>query len=103
LYEQAQLVLCPSRFEAAPLVPREAIRAGVPVLLSDIAPHRELLPESTTQLLPVRVEEWAGPVSSLLTSAAARERLKQLQEPAARDQSEALWRTCCEVYQQLLL
>lgn len=45
LVRHARAFVNPSRLEGLPLAPLEAMGCGVPVLLSDIAPHREILPE----------------------------------------------------------
>lgn len=45
-YRSAEVVVCPSRFEGFGLTPMEAIACGVPVVVSDIPPHREFLGES---------------------------------------------------------
>jgi glycosyltransferase involved in cell wall biosynthesis len=42
-YRAAGIVVCPSRFEGFGLTPMEAIACGVPVVVSDIPPHREFL------------------------------------------------------------
>lgn len=42
-YRAAGVVVCPSRFEGFGLTPMEAIACGVPVVVSDIPPHREFL------------------------------------------------------------
>ena len=42
-YRSADVVVCPSRFEGFGLTPMEAIACGVPVVASDILPHREFL------------------------------------------------------------
>jgi glycosyltransferase involved in cell wall biosynthesis len=40
-YHEASVAVCPSRFEGFGLTPIEAVAAGVPVVASDIPPHRE--------------------------------------------------------------
>jgi len=42
-YQSAGVVVCPSRFEGFGLTPMEAIACGIPVVASDIPPHREFL------------------------------------------------------------
>jgi len=42
-YRAAGVVVCPSRFEGFGLTPMEGIACGVPVVVSDIPPHREFL------------------------------------------------------------
>lgn len=43
LLRNARFFVYPSRIEGLPVAPLEALSAGLPVLLSDIAPHREIL------------------------------------------------------------
>jgi glycosyltransferase involved in cell wall biosynthesis len=68
LFTQADLVLCPSRFEGMPLVPLEAQLAGVPVVVSDIAAHRELFGKVPDCFLPGDETAWAGRLYELLAS-----------------------------------
>jgi glycosyltransferase involved in cell wall biosynthesis len=42
-YQQARVVVCPSRFEGFGLTPVEAVASGTPVVASDIPPHREFV------------------------------------------------------------
>ncbi len=42
-YRAASVVVCPSRFEGFGLTPMEGVAMGVPVVASDIAPHREFV------------------------------------------------------------
>ncbi len=42
-YHEASVVVCPSRFEGFGLTPIQAVACGVPVVASDIPPHREFV------------------------------------------------------------
>jgi glycosyltransferase involved in cell wall biosynthesis len=42
-YREAAVAVCPSRFEGFGLTPIEAVASGVPVVASDIPPHREFV------------------------------------------------------------
>ena len=80
----ADLVLCPSRFEGMPLVPLEALEAGRPVVLADIAPHREIVGADFGQLLPAQEAEWPPPLGALLADASARDSLRMRQARLAK-------------------
>lgn len=64
----AHLLLSPAAFEGLPLAPIEALATGLPVLASDIPPHRELAALSPAlQLLPAAdPEAWADRVVAML-------------------------------------
>jgi glycosyltransferase involved in cell wall biosynthesis len=64
----AHLLLAPAEFEGLPLAPIEALATGLPVLASDIPPHRELAALSPAlQVLPaVDPETWAERVVGML-------------------------------------
>jgi glycosyltransferase involved in cell wall biosynthesis len=64
----AHLLLAPAEFEGLPLAPIEALATGLPVLASDIPPHRELADLSPAlQVLPaVDPEAWADRVVGML-------------------------------------
>jgi glycosyltransferase involved in cell wall biosynthesis len=51
-YHQAAVAVCPSRFEGFGLTPIEAIASGVPVVASDISPHREFVGQAA-RLVPL--------------------------------------------------
>ena len=42
-YREASVAVCPSRFEGFGLTPIEAVASGIPVVASDIPPHREFV------------------------------------------------------------
>jgi glycosyltransferase involved in cell wall biosynthesis len=50
-YREASVAVCPSRFEGFGLTPIEAVASGVPVVASDIPPHREFV-GSAARLFP---------------------------------------------------
>jgi glycosyltransferase involved in cell wall biosynthesis len=61
-YGEAAVAVCPSRFEGFGLTPIEAVASGVPVVASDIPPHREfvgraarLVPPDDTAALAVAI------------------------------------------------
>lgn len=74
----AHLLLAPAEFEGLPLAPIEALATGLPVLASDIPPHRELAALSPAlHVLPaVDPEAWAESVVEMVGE------LEQLSEAA---------------------
>jgi glycosyltransferase involved in cell wall biosynthesis len=53
LYSNAAVFVQPSRLEGLPLTLLEASSHGIPVVASDIAPHREILGRAASGLVPV--------------------------------------------------
>jgi glycosyltransferase involved in cell wall biosynthesis len=51
-YRGAAVAVCPSRFEGFGLTPIEAVATGVPVVASDISPHREFVGQAA-RLVPL--------------------------------------------------
>ncbi len=77
---RADLVLSASRYEGMPLVPLEAVREGVPILVSDIPPHRELFEQLAPEsLLPAEHNTWPTHLAAHLTDANTRRYLAATQ------------------------
>jgi glycosyltransferase involved in cell wall biosynthesis len=99
---EAHLLLSPAVFEGLPLAPIEALATGLPVLASDIPPHRELAELSPAlRVLPVGdPQAWADEVVRMLGE------LEQLSEAAvaAREQFSAdrMADETVAVYEQVL-
>jgi glycosyltransferase involved in cell wall biosynthesis len=51
-YREAAVAVCPSRFEGFGLTPIEAVASGVPVVASDIPPHREFVGAAARLVAP---------------------------------------------------
>jgi glycosyltransferase involved in cell wall biosynthesis len=51
-YREASVAVCPSRFEGFGLTPIEAVASGIPVVASDIAPHREYVGGAARMFAP---------------------------------------------------
>ncbi len=83
---EAHVFVLPSRFEGLPLVFLEALAAGLPVIASDIPPHREIDPEGlATRFFP------AGDAAALgreITSLAGDESLRRALAGRARALTE---------------
>lgn len=82
LYATADVLVAASRSEGFPLVPLEAIEAGVPVLLSPIAAHRELMAQRSEALLPDDVARWPDFLARWIRDAEARLALRRAQRSA---------------------
>jgi glycosyltransferase involved in cell wall biosynthesis len=68
-YHEASVAVCPSLFEGFGLTPIEAIASGVPVVASDIPPHREFV-SNAARLVP---PDDLSALASAITSAAGTE------------------------------
>ncbi len=79
LYPNCDLMVSASRWEGMPLVPLEAVEAGVPILASDIGPHREIFGDAAATLLPADDAGWATAMAPYLADAAERASLAALQ------------------------
>jgi glycosyltransferase involved in cell wall biosynthesis len=102
-FPQAELVLCTSRFEGRPLVPQEAISAKVPVVLSDIPAHREILPSLPEAFLPEDERDWPDRLAAVLSSPEARARLRAQQaEALGPDPRERMWSEYHALYTEML-
>jgi glycosyltransferase involved in cell wall biosynthesis len=66
-YHQASVAVCPSRFEGFGLTPVEAVASGVPVVASDIPPHREFV-GGAARLVPADAPALAAAISEALDS-----------------------------------
>ena len=70
-YQEAAVAVCPSRFEGFGLTPVEAIASGVPVVASDIPPHREFVGAAARLVAPDDVPGLAAGIEAALDSAPA--------------------------------
>lgn len=92
LFTGASWVLAPSRSEGMPLVPLEAMEAGVPVLASDIGAHRELFSAAPGSLLPADEARWPDALGVLFDEG-ARAAVKLAQRAVLGDDPrEGYWR-----------
>lgn len=73
MYPSADLVLSPSRSEGFPLVPMEAVEAGVCVKVSKIAAHEELFAKEPSAILPEDERAWPEALELLILSDRARD------------------------------
>lgn len=96
-YHEAAVAVCPSRFEGFGLTPLEAVASGVPVVASDIPPHREFVgraallvpPDDPGQLVEAIGRALDAPAADPaliadLTIAAAADRFASLLGPILR-------------------
>lgn len=101
LFARAELLLAPSRSEGMPLVPLEAIEAGVPVLASQIAPHEELFAGVADSLLEREPSRWTETLARWLGDSDARDALRLAQRRLLGEDPRArLWRDYAALYQR---
>ena len=102
VFPTAHIVLSPSRFEGMPLVPFEAVDAGVPVLASSIGPHREVFAAARGSVLGDDESTWPASIGALVASADARASLARAQRAAvSRDLPATMWRSYESLYRTL--
>jgi glycosyltransferase involved in cell wall biosynthesis len=89
LFDSADLLVLPSRYEGMPIVVLEAMGCGLPVVATDIPGTRELIAEGETGLLvkPEDAADLAGALHRLLSDPAERLRIGA----KARADAEARW------------
>ena len=71
-YRGASVVVCPSRFEGFGLTPLEGLAMGVPVIASDIPPHREFLGGAVRFFAPDDDANLARELQAVLTQPSSR-------------------------------
>lgn len=73
-FAAADVFLLPSRFEGLPFTPLEALASGLPAVLSDIPPHREIaaVGDGATVAALGDVDAWCDAIESTITSLAER-------------------------------
>ena len=99
LYPQSDLVISSSRWEGMPLVPMEAVEAGVPVIVSDIGPHREIFEGVRESMLPSDETAWPQHLASYLGEASARTALATHQRAALpADARRDMWNAYRALY-----
>ena len=65
-YHEAAVAVCPSRFEGFGLTPIEAVASGVPVVASDIPPHREFVGRAARLVPPDDAVTLAAAIATAL-------------------------------------
>ena len=102
LFNSADLMLAPSRWEGMPLVPLEAVQSGVPIVASPIPPHVELFADIPLALLPHAEQEWPGALSRLIANESARTELRSRQAALVPKLGrERMWREYDVLYREL--
>ena len=83
-YHEAAVAVCPSRFEGFGLTPIEAVASGVPVVASDIPPHREFVGRAARLVAPDDPAAIAAAITEALRSPPADPAsVRELSIPAA--------------------
>ncbi len=98
VFTDAAWALAPSRSEGMPLVPLEAIEAGVPVLASDIGAHRELFASTPGSLLPADEARWPDALASLFDDALRAALTTAQRAVLGVDPRERYWRQTAMCY-----
>jgi glycosyltransferase involved in cell wall biosynthesis len=65
-YRRASVAVCPSKFEGFGLTPVEAVASGIPVVASDIPPHREFVAGAARFFVPEDEEALAKAITMAL-------------------------------------
>ena len=84
LYGGAEMVVLPSFYEGFGLPAVEALRAGAPLVASDIPVLREVAGDAALYAPPDRPDLWAARVAELLKSPELREDLRRRGRERAR-------------------
>lgn len=66
-YREASVLVCPSRFEGFGLTPLEGLAMGLPVVASDIPPHREFLGNAVRYFPPADDANLARELQAVFT------------------------------------
>ena len=101
---QLDAFVLPSRYEAGPYAPLEAMRAGVPVVLSDVPGNRDavdhertglLVPAGDAEALAAAVERLLGnrELAGRLAAAARQELAERFDVRRAAEQTLAVYRS----------
>jgi alpha-1,3-rhamnosyl/mannosyltransferase len=84
LYSGAELVALPSFYEGFGLPAIEALRAGAPLVASDLPVLREVAGDAALYAPPHRADLWADRIAEVLAGGALREELKRKGRERAR-------------------
>ena len=71
-YREASVLVCPSRFEGFGLTPLEGLAMGLPVVASDIPPHREFLGDAVRYFPPDDAASLARELEAVFTQPSSR-------------------------------
>jgi glycosyltransferase involved in cell wall biosynthesis len=100
----AAVLVSPALFEGSPNVVLEAMAGGVPLVVSDIPEHREILDQAAAAIVPPRsVEALAAAIVSVLDDPAAAQRRAQVARNAVAGYTPpAVARRYDEIYRELM-
>ncbi|MGH6671105.1 MAG: glycosyltransferase family 4 protein [Xanthobacteraceae bacterium] len=98
LYTHAGCFVLPSRFEGQPIVVLEAVSYGLPVLLSDIAAHRELAIPRARYFAVGDVERLAAHLKEICSASAERMPAAEYAHLIARHDWQTIARRTLAVY-----